>query len=407
MPYYWNIAPNRDATFTLQTSVRRGLGGRQRIPLPRAQLLRLGRAARDAVRQGSGSFALFAARRSRREPAVRRLRAAARDARLRRQLLEGLPGRRQEPDAAPAAERSAGDASVRRLVDLRAQRCAGRCCRRPIRRRRSSSRPTTASRRSARATARSGAAASTPPSRPSSTASRIPTTTTFSARQTGLRVARHRQHRPAVLFAGLDRDAAGLVQRRGLFVRSAAARRQHQRGARHSDREPRQRLDARARNHLRRPHRSGRRSSRACSTSIRRIAARTSCPTSTPPLKDFNFDSIFTENAFSGIDRVSDSNQMAAGVTSRILDPDTGAEALRVGLAQRYRFREPAHHARCRAADAALLRRARLRLDDAGAALDLRRLGPVQSRPTPHRAVAGRLSLLAGTVSHGRPDLPA
>jgi LPS-assembly protein len=56
-------------------------------------------------------------------------------------------------------------------------------------------------------------------------------------------------------------------------------------------------------------------------------------------LKDFNFDSVFTENAFSGIDRVSDSNQLAAGVTSRILDPDTGAEALRVGLAQRYRFR--------------------------------------------------------------------
>ena len=56
-------------------------------------------------------------------------------------------------------------------------------------------------------------------------------------------------------------------------------------------------------------------------------------------VKDFNIDSIFTENAFSGIDRVSDSNQIAAGVTSRILDPDTGAEALRVGLAQRYRFR--------------------------------------------------------------------
>ena len=56
-------------------------------------------------------------------------------------------------------------------------------------------------------------------------------------------------------------------------------------------------------------------------------------------LKDFNFDSIFTENSFSGVDRVSDSNQLTAGVTSRILDPDTGAEALRVGLAQRYRFR--------------------------------------------------------------------
>ncbi|MGZ8260197.1 MAG: LPS-assembly protein LptD, partial [Caldimonas sp.] len=56
--------------------------------------------------------------------------------------------------------------------------------------------------------------------------------------------------------------------------------------------------------------------------------------------KDFNFDSIFTENTFAGIDRVSDSHQLTAGVTSRVLDPDTGVEALRLGLAQRYRFRD-------------------------------------------------------------------
>jgi LPS-assembly protein len=57
-------------------------------------------------------------------------------------------------------------------------------------------------------------------------------------------------------------------------------------------------------------------------------------------LKDFNFDSIFTENVFSGIDRVSDSNQLTAGAVSRFLDPDSGAETLRVGLAQRFRFRD-------------------------------------------------------------------
>jgi LPS-assembly protein len=56
--------------------------------------------------------------------------------------------------------------------------------------------------------------------------------------------------------------------------------------------------------------------------------------------KDFNFDSIFTENAFSGIDRVSDSHQLTAGVTSRVLDPETGAEALRLGIMQRYLFRD-------------------------------------------------------------------
>ncbi|MCA0241926.1 MAG: LPS assembly protein LptD [Proteobacteria bacterium] len=54
--------------------------------------------------------------------------------------------------------------------------------------------------------------------------------------------------------------------------------------------------------------------------------------------KDFNFDSMFSDNAFSGIDRVSDSHQITAGVISRLLD-DNGAEAMRVGMAQRYLLR--------------------------------------------------------------------
>ena len=56
--------------------------------------------------------------------------------------------------------------------------------------------------------------------------------------------------------------------------------------------------------------------------------------------KDFNFDSIFTENAFSGVDRVSDAHQITAGVTTRVLDPETGAERVRLGLAQRYLLRD-------------------------------------------------------------------
>ena len=56
--------------------------------------------------------------------------------------------------------------------------------------------------------------------------------------------------------------------------------------------------------------------------------------------KDFNFDSIFTENAFSGVDRVSDAHQLTAGVTTRFLDPESGAELLRLGIAQRYLFRD-------------------------------------------------------------------
>jgi len=53
---------------------------------------------------------------------------------------------------------------------------------------------------------------------------------------------------------------------------------------------------------------------------------------------DFNFATIYTENAFSGNDRISDSNLLTLGVTTRLIDPDTGAEAARFGIAQRLRF---------------------------------------------------------------------
>jgi LPS-assembly protein len=57
-------------------------------------------------------------------------------------------------------------------------------------------------------------------------------------------------------------------------------------------------------------------------------------------LNAFNFATLFTENEFVGNDRISDSNVLTTGVTSRLLNPDTGAEALRVGVAQRVRFRD-------------------------------------------------------------------
>jgi LPS-assembly protein len=53
---------------------------------------------------------------------------------------------------------------------------------------------------------------------------------------------------------------------------------------------------------------------------------------------DFNFASIYSENAFVGNDRIADNNLLTAGVTTRFLDPDTGAEAARFGIAQRYRY---------------------------------------------------------------------
>ncbi len=55
--------------------------------------------------------------------------------------------------------------------------------------------------------------------------------------------------------------------------------------------------------------------------------------------KDFNIVSLFTDNAFSGVDRVSDASQLTAGFTTRLVDATSGAEALRLGLVQRVLLR--------------------------------------------------------------------
>ena len=55
--------------------------------------------------------------------------------------------------------------------------------------------------------------------------------------------------------------------------------------------------------------------------------------------KDFNFVSLYGDNTFSGVDRVSDSHQITAGFTTRLVDVKSGAEALRMGLVQRYLLR--------------------------------------------------------------------
>jgi LPS-assembly protein len=53
---------------------------------------------------------------------------------------------------------------------------------------------------------------------------------------------------------------------------------------------------------------------------------------------DFNFGTIYTENPYVGNDRLADNNLLTLGVTTRFLDPQTGAEAVRLGIAQRLRF---------------------------------------------------------------------
>ena len=57
-------------------------------------------------------------------------------------------------------------------------------------------------------------------------------------------------------------------------------------------------------------------------------------------LDDFNFTQLFSENRFIGGDRVGDTNQLALAVTSRLLDPATGAERLRFAVGQRFYFED-------------------------------------------------------------------
>jgi len=53
---------------------------------------------------------------------------------------------------------------------------------------------------------------------------------------------------------------------------------------------------------------------------------------------DFNFAQIFAENRYSGGDRIGDANQLTAMIASRLLDPATGAEAVRAAIGQRFYF---------------------------------------------------------------------
>ncbi len=56
---------------------------------------------------------------------------------------------------------------------------------------------------------------------------------------------------------------------------------------------------------------------------------------------DFSFAQIFTENIFIGGDRVADANQVTLAATSRFINRDDGAERFRASFGQRYFFNTP------------------------------------------------------------------
>jgi LPS-assembly protein len=58
-------------------------------------------------------------------------------------------------------------------------------------------------------------------------------------------------------------------------------------------------------------------------------------------LPDLNLVQLFRSNRYVGADRVNDANQIAVGVTSRLLDANSGAQYLAVSVGQSYYFEKP------------------------------------------------------------------
>lgn len=55
---------------------------------------------------------------------------------------------------------------------------------------------------------------------------------------------------------------------------------------------------------------------------------------------NLSFATLFNEQLFVGGDRIADANQITAGAVSRFIEPSTGIESLRIGAAQRVYFNE-------------------------------------------------------------------
>ncbi len=53
---------------------------------------------------------------------------------------------------------------------------------------------------------------------------------------------------------------------------------------------------------------------------------------------DFGYGQIFSENPFTGYDRIADNNKLTGGLTTRLIEADTGIERFRGTIAQRYDF---------------------------------------------------------------------
>jgi LPS-assembly protein len=57
-------------------------------------------------------------------------------------------------------------------------------------------------------------------------------------------------------------------------------------------------------------------------------------------IDEFNFSQLFTENRYLGSDRVGDANQLTLAAVTRLSDPQTGEERMRFAIGQRYYFQD-------------------------------------------------------------------
>jgi len=57
-------------------------------------------------------------------------------------------------------------------------------------------------------------------------------------------------------------------------------------------------------------------------------------------LYDFQFNTMFRENSFSGTDRIQDANQITTAITSRLVDDNTGLERLKLNVGEIFYFRD-------------------------------------------------------------------
>ena len=67
----------------------------------------------------------------------------------------------------------------------------------------------------------------------------------------------------------------------------------------------------------------------------------TKLPVFTTAETDFNFTELFTENRFVGGDRIGDANQLTVAMTTRLIEQATGLERLRAGIGQVQYFKPP------------------------------------------------------------------